>query len=139
MAWTTPITDRTQADVTYAKANQNNVSDLKGAWNISDANRIIENTIYLKDLLIANGYPCSITNQALFVETDLPYVESKMKILKDNVQSVIDSFYKATNHPIIVYGMNFNYQNANDLELDLDLTNQLLQNMILELKYCGVS
>ena len=51
MTWTTPITDRTFEDVKYAFENQNLSTDLKGAWNVSDTTRIINNMLYLRNLI----------------------------------------------------------------------------------------
>lgn len=136
MSWITPIIDRTQTDVDYAKANQNSSSDLKGAWNISDVNRIIDNTIYLRDILKNYNYDVGFDNQSHVTESDFPYILSFMKILKDNVNSVVNCFYKY-NNPTINYSNTFNFNDANNIEINLNITNTLLENMINELLYSG--
>ena len=56
MSWSSPIFDRTLSDVEYAFQNQSSALNLKGAWNISDANRVIDNCKYLETLLNDLGY-----------------------------------------------------------------------------------
>ena len=138
MAWSTPIIDRTLEDVEFAKANQNYTTTLKGAWNVSDINRVINNTKHLSDLLNANGYPNTIKSQGTFVVTDLPYVNSVMDVVRSNVQAVVNCYYKSGN-PTIKYGNTFDYNDANALEINLDITNKLLTSMIDAYKYCGTT
>ena len=45
-------------------------------------------------------------------------------------------FYKF-NNPTIVYGTNASYTGANTMEINLDITNTLLENLISILLYCG--
>ena len=134
--WTTPITDRTANDVAYAKANQNESADLKGAWNISDANRVINNTIYLRDLLNQYGYTVEFDDQPLLTEADFPYRDSVIKVMKDNINAVVNAFYEF-NNPTIMYGTTASYTGANTMEINLDITNTLLENLISNLLYCG--
>lgn len=136
MSWTTPITDRTEDDVTYALENQDSVSDLKGAWNISDANRVIDNSIYLRDLLNSYGYTVSFADQPHLTVSDFPYITSVIKLMKDNIQLLLDAFYTEGN-PSLTYSQYANYNSANSMEINLDITNTLLENMIAELIYCG--
>jgi hypothetical protein len=136
MPWITPITDRIQEDVDFAKENQSSTSDLKGAWNISDINRIIDNTIYLRNLLFENGYNITIIEQSHIVESDIPYITSFIKVLKDNIKSLVDGFYSRGN-PVIDYSQFPTFTMANNLEINLEITNSLLNSMIAELKYCG--
>ena len=51
----TLIYDRTYSDVQYALNHPNEDSDLKGALNVSDLNRIVEWQLYLKDKLSNYG------------------------------------------------------------------------------------
>lgn len=136
MAWSIPITDRTQSDVDYALENQSSASDLKGAWNISDINRVIDNSIYLRDILISYGYDISFTDQTHLTEADIPYITSVIKVLKDNVKALVDGFYSSGN-PTISYSALPNYTMANDLETNLVITKTLIENMIEEFVYCG--
>lgn len=136
MPWITPITDRTLNDVQYAFSNQNEVSDLKGAWNPSDINRVINNVEYVKTLLNSYGYYPSITSMPTFTESDLPYITSVMNVLRTNVSNIVTSFYQL-NNPNIGFGSTFDYVDANSLEINLSITNQLLENMIALFKYSG--
>lgn len=135
--WDTPITDRTEADVISAISGQSNIADNKGAWNISDANRIIDNTIVLRDILISNGYNISFENQTHLLVEDLPYVTSVMRVMRDNIMALVNGFYKLTESPNISYASYLNYTLANNMELNLSITNTLLENMILDLQFTG--
>lgn len=134
--WITPIKDRTLADVQYAIANQNLVSDLKGAYNLSDIDRVMENVVYLRDLLNDYGRFPVVTALPVLVEADLPYLSLVMDVLRTNVVNVRDAYYQL-GHPLIRYGTEFNYTDANALEESLYLTNLLLQSMISTIKYSG--
>ena len=136
MAWITPIIDRTQQDVLYALANQNSTDNLKGAWNISDVNRIINNIDYLNTKLLEQNYTSGVSTQNNFVMTDLPYVNSKIDIIRNNVNKIVDCFYKM-NNPNIRYGTVFDYNDANTLEINLKITNDLLESLIALFKYSG--
>lgn len=136
MAWIEPIIDRTQEDVLYAMANQGLDQDLKGAWNVSDVNRIINNINYLHSLLGFYGYNSTITQQNDFIMSDLPHVNSKIDVIRNNINTIINSFYKR-NNPTIRYGDVFDFNDANTLEMNLKITNDLLESLIAELKYSG--
>lgn len=129
MAWQTPIVDRVAADVTYARGSQNNAADLKGAWNVSDINRVIDNTIYLRDLLLSYGYHVyPFTDQVEVDESDYPLFTSVDSVYRTNVQHVVDAFYTLDN-PTITLGSTINYVMANTLEENLRLTNLLIRRM----------
>ena len=47
VSYITPITNRTQADVEYARQNQSDLTNKnKGAWNYTDCNRVCNNLKY---------------------------------------------------------------------------------------------
>lgn len=56
MAWITPVTDRTKADVDYAQMNRASPPTLKGALNFTDWARITGNIHFVSDLLSSLGY-----------------------------------------------------------------------------------
>lgn len=136
MAWITPIIDRTLSDVQYAIANQNDVSNLKGAFNIYDIDRIINNVEHLKILLNEYGYFPVITPLPSLSEGDLPYLSTVIDVLRTNVENVVESFYQL-NNPTIRYGNVFDYNDANSLEINLKITNDLFASMIASIKYAG--
>jgi len=136
MAWTTPITDRTLADIEYAITHQDAVLDLKGAWNISDINRIIDNTDYLKTQLNNYGYFFPYTTLTHLVETDFPFDASFVTVLKTNVISMVDAFYKQGN-PTIVINTNPTYTMANSIEINLQSTLDLLTLLPQSFRRCG--
>lgn len=136
MSWSTPIVDRTYADVLYAINNQTATIDLKGAWNISDANRLIDNIEYLKGQLNGyNVYPV-ITPITPFVQSELPYASLKITTLRTNIINLVNSYYKM-GHPLIRMGRILDYTDANAMELNLKLTNDLFESMVKLYKYSG--
>ena len=136
MAWITPIIDRTELDVLYALVNQNNTTDLKGSWNVSDVNRIIGNIEYLNTKLIEQNYNPNIGTIPQWQMEDLPYVNSKVDVIRNNVGKIVNSFYKMEN-PNIRYGTVLDYNDANTLEINLKITNDLLESLIALFKYSG--
>ena len=71
----TPITNRTQADVDYAKTHQNDlVNKNKGAWNYTDLNRICNNLKYATEYMYEQGFlltPYSLQMKLDWKETDI--------------------------------------------------------------------
>lgn len=136
MSWSTPIIDRTYDDVLYAIANQTATIDLKGAWNVSDANRLIDNIEYLK--LRLNDYQIYpvITPMSYFIQSELPYSSTRISTLKNNIINLVNSYYKM-NHPVIRMGRILDYTDANAMELNLKLTNDLFDSMVKLYKYSG--
>lgn len=71
----TPITNRTQADVDYAKTHQNDlVNKNKGAWNYTDLNRICNNLKYAAEYMYEQGFlltPYSLQMKLDWKETDI--------------------------------------------------------------------
>ncbi len=114
MAWTEPIYDRTQQDVVRVKellikikkgiASEEDIleynTDLKGALNTSDLQRIVGNIQYLADLL-----EVSITQQSV---PEIPRYNWYNQLLI-NLQKVLNAYTKYSdtpdvpNHPLNTY------------------------------------
>lgn len=96
--WITPIYDRTESDVSYAKEQLKRyrldptvpIVDLKGCYNISDINRVENNSEFLKDLLNSKGYQISI-----FVKTDWAYSDTPIKRELDRIIYNVNAIHKA--------------------------------------------
>jgi hypothetical protein len=132
------VTDRTEADVEYALlvANQDLVTDLKGAFNVSDYTRIKSNIEYLHGVLVAQGIVVSIKPMSALLESEYPLQLSIIDILRDNTTTLADAYYYANNPPV-VYGNILDYVQVNNLEMNLYLIDLMLNNMIEEFKYSG--
>lgn len=137
MAFTTPITDRTYEDTQYAFLNQDSEEDLKGAWNVSDVNRVIDNTIWLRDTLVSLGYYVyPFADQPHMEVSDYPYYETVSKVYKQNVMWVVNAFYKQ-NNPSISTSDSTSYLVANALEQNILITWQLVQQLLGGVKRSG--
>jgi len=51
-----PIFDRTQADIDFARENRNDAVLHKGAWNYTDRNRLVNNMHHIADILNIRGH-----------------------------------------------------------------------------------
>lgn len=100
---------------------------IKGAWNITDLNRIEQNCKYLNEVFLERGYTCQfIPRSAEWIESDFP-VMSEVDRIKQNVLWIADVLSVTTN---ITLGTEYlNYINANNIELGLYTTNVLLELM----------
>ena len=65
------VTDRTQADVDYARENKDSATPLKGAYNYTDLNRVEGKVEELETLLSTYGY----LDEDLTTKTDWNYTD----------------------------------------------------------------
>ena len=128
------IFDRTQYDVNYAKQNQSRKSNLKGAYNYSDLNRVEEWCEYLATTLTNYRYPVTITTKTDWNDTDFP-TQAHLERIRSNVQAIKQAYYSATNTPSSL--SHITYQQANDIEKILFEINTNLKNMIAAFFYSG--
>ena len=135
------ITDRTVADVQYARQMQSTTTaDLKGAYNASDFNRIEGNCKILADYLSYRGYRCNIETKINWTMSDIPYLYEHMNRIRGNVIKIIDCFLQfgnSANAPDIPMDKLMDYRRANDLEKNLQLTIDFLNSMMLQYPICG--
>lgn len=137
MTWEIPIVDRSLEDVIYAKANQNSVSNLKGALNISDLNRIESNTVYLHDKLYALGYRCDVISHDDWTVSDLFYL-TDMDRIRQNIINLVGCYYDFNDSPTIVLGnYNLTVTDINDVEKVIFDINVILERMLQTFRYCG--
>lgn len=90
------------------------VSDLKGAYNASDLNRVGSAVEYLTDTLYSMGYNVPTVPKDDWTETDIP-VQSQMDIYINNIQLLRDILpYVAPDAPETAAGLS--YQSSNNIE-----------------------
>lgn len=139
MAWSSPIYDRTQADVDYAitkiaewtaaqlTGQQVIVTELKGCLNITDIVRIEDNIKYLADMLTSLHYPPNTSSKTWSID-GLPTLADVNRIL-ENVRAIIEAYYQQEDVPVVPESM-LNYSEVNDVELNSLKIKQLLDAMI---------
>ena len=89
-------------------------SDLKGAYNASDLNRVGSAVDYLTDTLYSMGYNVPTVPKDNWTETDIP-VQSQMDIYINNIQLLRDILpYVAPDAPETAAGLS--YQSSNNIE-----------------------
>ena len=111
------IYDRTEQDVEYAKTHQSSEDFLKGTYNYTDLNRVEEWCEYLKSQLNIAGYTTNITTKTDWSMADFP-TEAQLERIRNNVSTLKNAFYSATNVPTNL--KNMTYKKANDIEKILE-------------------
>lgn len=124
VSYITPITNRTNADVAYAKANQADLENKhKGAWNYTDANRVCNNLKYAAEHMYEQGFlsqPYSMTIKTDWVETDIITYEQLNTMIVDNMNNLKTySRPDLTWYPVASIA-NMDYNVANWLEKNID-------------------
>ncbi len=121
--WIDPIFDRTEEDVAYAIANQDQTTEMKGALDYRGLNRIEDNIAFLSDLLNDYHYYCTTTpKSSSWVYSDYLSLEDFNRII-DNTMNIKQAFFNISYLPTLynfsVYrGVDF--QTINDIEYVLD-------------------
>lgn len=135
--WTNPVYDRTQSDVDYAKQQLalkiNNV-DYKGCFNVSDINRIENNTRYLADMLVSLYYFNALTTSS-WSRSGLP---SKKHI--DNIISNIRTMWNKWAKPPDAEELPstlLTYEQVNNIEKNIFLLKEMLDNMMGAFRECN--
>jgi len=128
------IYDRTQSDVDYALNHQDSSTDLKGAYNYSDLNRIETWCAYLATQLNSYNYSVNITTKTNWNMSDFP-TKSELARIKNNVISLRDAFSAIASIPENMEKMT--YQKANQIEKAIYDLNLSLYGMISSFWYSG--
>lgn len=134
------VTDRTQADVDYAKSHIGGTTNLKGAYNHIDLNRVESKVAELEALLSSYNY----FDQTLIVKLDWTYTDkfkpTDAQRYLSNIKKIRDAFYVLPTTPALPSTMqNLDYQKANDIEQILVDIESLINNMRNWFVYSGVS
>lgn len=156
--WVTPVTDRTQQDVTYARKNQGRrgivVPYNKGALNFPDLNRIEGNYKYVIEQLQTDAIfiPHKDRNYTeTWVNSDGETVQqtytdwamenlpdiSEMNRIRDNINALITLFLVNMGFAEFVKSNYLNYQEVNGWENMLLQSKIMFENMVKEYIYCG--
>lgn len=145
------ITDRTQADVERVVYLTGKVSagtataaelaewqsDLKGAYNASDLNRVGAAVAYVAGRLTGYGYVVSVSPRQDWQVTDIPTQESMMAYLAD-VAALRAVLTVAADTPKVPEDMErLTWQEANDIEQILVDVDELLTRMAAAWFYSG--
>lgn len=136
--WSTPVFDRTLADVEYAREQLEkkiNTIDLKGCLNPNHLMRIENNTRYLADELNKLYYSNSITTQSSWgygVAVDV----SQITRIINNVGKILSAYHKPKNTPDLPTTL-LTYEQVNALEKNLYLIKEMLDNMVASFRQCG--
>jgi len=92
VSYITPIMDRTSADVTYARAHQNDLTNKnKGAWNYTDANRVCNNLKYAAEYMYEKGFlaePYSMQIKLDWTENDIMTYEQFNSMIVNNMNNL---------------------------------------------------
>lgn len=140
--WTTPVFNRTQADVDYAiskiaewrDTDSIYVTELKGCLNVTDINRIENNTRYLSDSLSALYYFSHIRTMS-WDNKGLPSMLDISQII-NNIREIISSYFQDSAAPNLPETM-LTYEQINNIEKNLYYIKCILDNMISSFKECN--
>lgn len=135
--WISPIYNRTQADVDYAKAQiqlGNNSVGFKGCFTVTDINRIENNCRYIADRLNVLLYTNSITTK-VWDMYGLPNI-TEVKRLINNADALIKAYHQSPDAPALPETL-LTYEQVNALERNLYLIKHLIDNEENEFRHCG--
>lgn len=110
------------------------VYDLKGCLNTIDINRIENNIAYLSQKLSELDYQSSVSVKQ-WLKDDLPTTIDITRII-DNVKTLITSFHQMSNAPTLPSKI-LTYEDANQLEKNIDLIKYLLDCMVSSFRQSG--
>lgn len=138
MAFITPVYDRTANDVAYVFTHQGSDAELKGALNVSDLNRIENNTEWLKQQLLIHGYHTDEMNiKTNWLNTDFIYLDDIDRI-RQNVIELVDAYYDLIASPTIMLGEEpLIHTHINDVEKVIFDVNTILDRMISYFRISG--
>ena len=135
--WISPIYNRTQEDVDYAKSQiklGNNSAIYKGCFTVSDINRIENNCRYIADRLNVLLYTNSITTK-VWDMYGLPNI-TEVKRLINNADALIKAYHQSEDAPALPETL-LTYAQVNALERNLYLIKHLIDNEENEFRHCG--
>lgn len=124
VSYITPITNRTQTDVEYARQNQADLTNKnKGAWNYTDCNRVCNNLKYAAEYMYEQGFltePYSMQIKLDWKETDIITYETLNSMIVNNMNNLKTySRPDLTWYPIASIA-NMDYTLANGLERNIN-------------------
>ena len=141
------IYDRTEQDILNCKQiadeirnsgiiTQEYLLGLKGSINYIDLNRIETNTVTLSNLMNENGYFNVVSTKTNWGIGQLLTLEEVNRI-RNNIDGMIDSFYKLTDFVDIVYNNTLDFNQVNALEWDLYWIKYSFEKIVVGYLYSG--
>lgn len=139
--WIAPVYDRTEEDVSLAKAynkspSESSVTKYKGALNAADLNRIEGNCEYLSELLHSCGYTSHVTVKTDWSMTDFPTLTEFTRI-RDNITELLNAYAQAQDMPDMRTDDRTDYVEINNMEFDLYRINEMIADMKAIYVYSG--
>ena len=139
--WIAPVYDRTEEDVSLAKAynkspSESSVTEYKGALNAADLNRIEGNCEYLSELLHSCGYTSHVTVKTDWSMTDFPTLTEFTRI-RDSITELLNAYAQAQDMPDMRADDRTDYVEINNMEFDLYRINEMIADMKAVYVYSG--
>lgn len=139
--WIAPVYDRTEEDVSLAKAynkspSESSVAEYKGTLNAADLNRIEGNCEYLSELLHSCGYTSHVTVKTDWSMTDFPTLTEFTRV-RDNITELLNAYAQAQDMPEMRADDRTDYVEINNMEFDLYMINRMIANMKAIYIYSG--
>ena len=134
------ITNRTLADVEYAKNHPDSLEDLKGSYNNSDLNRVEKKVEELYNILKGYSYDKGIEKiKTDWQRTDF-FKEEDGKRYLSNIRKLVSSYFTKDSTPKTPSSMDkLTYEDANAIEQILEDIEEILENMEQVFVYSGVA
>lgn len=145
------ITDRTISDVEQIKSlnesgfaswtdeeKEQYLADLKGAYNVSDLNRVEAAVAYVMERFIAIGYDARILDiKNTWIRTEFMTLSDTVRYL-DNIRYLASQFVMPEGTPDVPTDMNgFTYSEANDIERILEIVDEYITKIMQGYLYSG--
>lgn len=139
--WIAPVYDRTEEDVSLAKAynkspSESSVTEYKGTLNAADLNRIEGNCEYLSELLHSCGYTSHVTVKTDWSMTDFPTLTEFTRI-RDNITELLNAYAQAQDMTDMRADDRTDYVEINNMEFDLHRINEMIADMKAIYMYSG--
>jgi hypothetical protein len=110
---------------------------LKGAYNVTDLNRVQAAVRYIKDRFESYGYNISLSEQRTWTQQDVPNMTDLRKYL-DDIAAIRNVFTLLQTTPAVPESMaRLTYVKANSIEQILHDVDRLLSNVIASFVYSG--
>lgn len=135
--WISPVYNRTQSDVDYAISQikqGNSLSEFKGCFNVTDINRIENNSRYIADRLNVLKYTNTIETKSWDMY-GVPNVTNISRLI-NNVSKLMEAYYKPANSPALPTTL-LTYEQVNSIEKILYMIKHLIDEEENEFRYCG--
>lgn len=140
MRWIVPVVDRTLLDVqnalTQIEAWRNQftagqtptVTELKGCLNVTDLNRIEQNTQYISQMIRGYGFQTNVTVKTDWTESRLPNASDVERII-NNIKEIRNKYYEPAGMPSLPQTM-VSFADINAIEQSLLLFREMLLGMV---------